>query len=597
MSNKEVNSLVQPLKTLFSEKFGVDFYQREYVWQKKQLDDLVNDLSTEFLRNWNETHSSEQVRSYEPYYMGEVVLSVKKEGRNAIIDGQQRITSLTLLLIYLIQNYKDVPGFPKAEIDQLIYSDDFGVKRFNLEIDERKPCMRTLYENGNYNAQDNDSISVKNLVERYINIADCWNERITTENVVLFAYWIKEKVLFSRVWTNSDEFAYIIFESMNDRGLSLTQVEMLRSYLLANIDEESQSRAMSDFDNMIKLLIEIKLHSKSKAEFEFFKIYFRSHYADDLSQSKNSVSDFTRIGNEFHRWVSDNNEKMGLLDSKGYIDFLGKISYFAKIYKRINDKIAERNATEYLYLITNSDYGFTLQPALIIASVAYGDDEKTVDEKIQTVSKYLTKVLTWRVWSHWVISQSSLESQIYELCKRIRDKDISEIREILSTDPIAMPPLQNSPTLNQQNRNKLKALLALITEIVAKNSGEPDYMLNKKDIEVEHIWSRHYEQHTDEFSNESDFANVRNNVGDLLLLPKSFNASYGDDSFEVKIEHYYQQNILAQSLNHLKYERNPGFVEFIRRSGLKFKSLTTFKRGDILERAELYRSILQWNWE
>ena len=360
MSSKEVNRLVQPLKTLFSEKFDVDFYQREYVWQKKQSDDLVNDLSAEFLRNWNEAHSSEQVRSYEPYYMGEVVLSVKKEGRNAIIDGQQRITTLMLLLIYLIQNYKDVPGFPKAEIDQLIYSDDFGVKRFNLEIDERKSCMLALYESGNYNAQDSDSISVKNLVERYSNIADCWNDRITTENVVLFAYWIKEKVVFSRVWTNSDEFAYIIFETMNDRGLSLTQVEMLRSYLLANINEESRNRAMSDFDNVIKQLIEIKLHSKSKAEFEFFKIYFRSHYADDLSQSKNYASDFTRIGNEFHRWLSDNNEKLQLTTLKDYIDFLAKISYFAKIYNRINDKIADRNTNEYLYLISNVDYGFTL---------------------------------------------------------------------------------------------------------------------------------------------------------------------------------------------------------------------------------------------
>ena len=366
MGSKEVNSLVQPLKTLFSEKFDVDFYQREYVWQKKQLDDLVNDLSTEFLRNWNETHSPAQVRSYEPYYMGEVVLSVKKEGRNAIIDGQQRITSLTLLLIYLIQNYTDIPNFPKAEIDQLIYSDDFGVKRFNLEIDDRKACMLALYENGNYTTQDNDSISVKNLVERYDNISDCWNDRITIDNVVLFAYWIKEKVVFSRVWTNSDEFAYIIFETMNDRGLSLTQVEMLRSYLLANINEESRNRAMSDFDNVIKLLIEIKLHSKSKAEFEFFKIYFRSHYADDLSQSKNSTSDFIRIGNQFHRWLSDNKEKLKLTTSKEYVDFLSKISYFAKIYKKINDTIADRDADEYLYLISNADYGFTLQPALIL---------------------------------------------------------------------------------------------------------------------------------------------------------------------------------------------------------------------------------------
>ena len=69
---------------------------------------------------------------------------------------------------------------------------------------------------------------------------------------------------------------------------------------------------------------------------------------------------------------------------------------------------------------------------------------------------------------------------------------------------------------------------------MAKGSGTPDYMLNKKEIEVEHIWSNHFEQHTDEFDNESDFQTARNSIGDLLVLPKSFNASYGYEFGEYK---------------------------------------------------------------
>ena len=86
-------------------------------------------------------------------------------------------------------------------------------------------------------------------------------------------------MIFSKVWTNSDEFAYVIFETMNDRGLSLTQVEMLRSYLLANITAEARENAMHEFDEVVKLLVNIKLSSKSKAEFEFFKLYFRGHFS------------------------------------------------------------------------------------------------------------------------------------------------------------------------------------------------------------------------------------------------------------------------------------------------------------------------------
>ena len=54
MDIKLVDSKVYPLSILFKDKFDVDFYQREYVWQKKQLEDLINDLSNEFLKNWNE---------------------------------------------------------------------------------------------------------------------------------------------------------------------------------------------------------------------------------------------------------------------------------------------------------------------------------------------------------------------------------------------------------------------------------------------------------------------------------------------------------------------------------------------------------------
>ena len=132
---KTVDSKVFPLKLLFAEKFTVDFYQREYVWEKKQLDDLINDLSNAYLKCWKPEHSTGDVRSYDPYFMGEVVLSTKMNERSAIIDGQQRITTFTILLIYLLHNFKELKGFPRSDVEKAIYADDFGTPRFNLDID------------------------------------------------------------------------------------------------------------------------------------------------------------------------------------------------------------------------------------------------------------------------------------------------------------------------------------------------------------------------------------------------------------------------------------------------------------------------------
>ena len=103
---KIVNSEVHPLEKIFSDKFDVDFYQREYVWQRTQIEDLINDLSSEFLKCYKSGDKISDMVKYDPYYMGEIVLSTSVPGISKIIDGQQRITTLTLILIYLLRNYK-----------------------------------------------------------------------------------------------------------------------------------------------------------------------------------------------------------------------------------------------------------------------------------------------------------------------------------------------------------------------------------------------------------------------------------------------------------------------------------------------------------
>ena len=81
----------------------------------------------------------------------------------------------------------------------------------------------------------------------------------------------------------------------------------------------------------------------------------------------------------------------------------------------------------------------------------------------------------------------------------------------------------------------------------------------------------------DEFSHPSEFQEYRNRVGGLLLLPKSFNASYGDLPYAEKREQYVGQNLLARSLHEGAYNHNPGFKRFIVSSGLAFQRTVSSK--------------------
>ena len=89
---------------------------------------------------------------------------------------------------------------------------------------------------------------------------------------------------------------------------------------------------------------------------------------------------------------------------------------------------------------------------------------------------------------------------------------------------------------------------------------------------------------------------IRHRIGGLLLLPKSFNASYGDLPFTEKLPHYYGQNLLAKSLNYQCYERNPGFLAYQERSELPFQLHQEFKKADLDARQRLYQQIAEEIW-
>ena len=160
------------------------------------------------------------------------------------------------------------------------------------------------------------------------------------------------------------------------------------------------------------------------------------------------------------------------------------------------------------------------------------------------------------------------------------------------------------------DRKNIHLLLARMTDYV-RTGSEPEQesryteyaKRGRKGYEIEHIWANHPERHVDEFGPAGDeaaasaFAEYRDRIGGLLLLPKSFNASYGDLPYAKKREHYLKQNLLASSLHEKTYEHNPGFLRFIEESGLPFRPHAEFKKADLDARQELYRMLAERIWD
>jgi hypothetical protein len=119
----------------------------------------------------------------------------------------------------------------------------------------------------------------------------------------------------------------------------------------------------------------------------------------------------------------------------------------------------------------------------------------------------------------------------------------------------------------------------------------------KRGYEIEHIWANHPDRMKDEFQHAKDFEEYRNRIGGLLLLPKTFNASYSDLPYQKKRKHYLKQNILAQTLHEDTYERNPRLKRLKETSGLPIKPHSTFKKADLDDRGLLYRMLAERIWD
>ena len=119
----------------------------------------------------------------------------------------------------------------------------------------------------------------------------------------------------------------------------------------------------------------------------------------------------------------------------------------------------------------------------------------------------------------------------------------------------------------------------------------------RKGYEIERIWADHSGCHVEEFAHPSEFTEHCNHIGGLLLLPKSFNGSYGDLPYVEKHKHYLNQNLLACSLHEQAYDHNPGFRQFIAESGLPFRAHAEFKKVLLDARQDLYRQFAERIWD
>lgn len=208
------------LKDLLNREFffKVPEYQRPYSWDEEHFTDLIQDLI--------------DAKKDQEYFLGTIVVH-KKDGVNDIVDGQQRLTTIMILLACLRDLIKD-EGFKASIQEKIIQKENIvdGIpQKVRIEVKDREIFNELVIpENGTKTPKDED-----NLVEpqwRYVTAIRIFTERLknfSQEDLQEFTKFLSQKCILIYLSTNTFEDAFRLFIIVNDRGKQLRRIDILKA--------------------------------------------------------------------------------------------------------------------------------------------------------------------------------------------------------------------------------------------------------------------------------------------------------------------------------------------------------------------------------
>lgn len=618
----EINHHLRTVSESLTNTYQVPYYQRNYRWKRKQFEELLNDLQDEFLVQFQSEHGRDRVSHYKSYFLGTFLTTSDAEtSRKIIIDGQQRLTSLTLFFIYAQRVRSKKPELKISDVSGLIRRESYGETVLNFEVDESRKRLINLLLDGEDSNDAFDFIAesdegTKNVYARFNDIEDILDDEIKESSFAWFVDWVANKVVLFEIVVPTEHDAHKVFVTMNDRGLNLSPSEMLKGFLLSRItNSQKHKEAHTLWQDTIRVLKNIDNDEDSN----FIRTWLRAKYAEGIrGKSKDDEKkDFELIGESYHRWLHDNKERVGLSTDDDYQNFvLDNFKKFSKIYLDLL-KYSNTFDKEYEYIYYNASKDITLQYMLILSAIKDDDSDKVTQEKIKLVSKFIDCITSTRMISNKKNTYDNLRDIFFGLTNEIRNKEIDEIKLVFKTyindkSDFSIDHVDEISYYRTQNKALLHILARISSYIeegfeMNNSVGFPAYVDRKQSTrtyDIEHLLCYSYDvflnscpTENQDFDDKQDYLNTRNKLGALILLPRSKNRSLQDKSYNEKRLKYLGDNVLAQTLCNEIYEHNPQAQTFITTSGLPFKGYEIFNKSSFKERQDLYKKIIKEIWD
>ncbi|GAA8159207.1 DUF262 and DUF1524 domain-containing protein [Helicobacter pylori] len=216
-------------------QFVIPIYQRVYSWEKEQCKQLWDDII--------KTGGNDQI---EGHFIGSIVfvhdgIYTTNHNELLIIDGQQRLTTITLLFIALRNYLNDEDEFlekfscQKIQNRYLINSDEKGDKKFRLILSESDKDTLLFLIDRNKRKPSEPSLKIMENFKLF----EEWIRKNTDKLETIFKGLNKLMMVEISLERGKDN-PQLIFESMNSKGMELAQTDLIRNYILMGLEPEKQ---------------------------------------------------------------------------------------------------------------------------------------------------------------------------------------------------------------------------------------------------------------------------------------------------------------------------------------------------------------------
>ncbi len=507
-------------------RYTVPNYQRQYSWGEEQWGALWSDITA--------------ITDESTHFIGSIVLIERSSNLNElnkleIIDGQQRLATVSVLLAVMREKYYSEGDTEQAEAIEQNY-----LWKTDLDRNTHQNLTLSTFDNPEYQKildREYDRMNngqLKEAVEFFGNkINPLSHEEVDDVRKKLLA-----SVTLVSITCEGEQSAFRLFETLNDRGLELSSVDLMKNYTFSKAATSSDidyDKVREDWENLINVVVP----NVSKPS-RFFRHYIMScrtpNYDDDVSNYK--------LYDEYQKIVDERLPEVGMTLNEYVHNLSLNAELYVKIINKDIDMYSDRGNKDINSKLEDLDVINSVQARTLMLRIF--DEYDTANRVMEALLLLESFLLRWKVASY--PTGGELDRLYSRVCTNAFDEDnpteaiLQALSDRCPSDEEFIAAIENKRvSLNDRTRYILKRL-------------EADYYhgadIDLETVDLEHIAPRasfsakKYSAWPSKLqTTEARFEQYRDRLGNLTLLETDKNISIGANPFEEKSTAYESSKI------------------------------------------------------